>query len=200
MPVTSCRDCITACHNAHNVPDIGNPKEEVKWIWPERFENVFPAENHAYIPEAIRKQIRAGPLQPLRQPALRAGLPHGGHLQEGGRHRDDGLPPLHRVQICMAACPYGARSMNFRNPRPFIPKINPDFPTRTKGVVEKCNFCEERLAQGILPACVMACKEKALVFGDVDDPRSRVRQLLDRKFSIRRRAELGTKPQVYYIL
>jgi molybdopterin-containing oxidoreductase family iron-sulfur binding subunit len=46
----------------------------------------------------------------------------------------------------------------------------------------------------------MACPEKALVFGDVENPRSVVRQLLDRKFSIRRRAELGTKPQVYYIL
>jgi molybdopterin-containing oxidoreductase family iron-sulfur binding subunit len=46
----------------------------------------------------------------------------------------------------------------------------------------------------------MACQEKALVFGDVDDPNSKVRQILDRKFSIRRRAELGTKPQVYYIL
>jgi molybdopterin-containing oxidoreductase family iron-sulfur binding subunit len=103
-------------------------------------------------------------------------------------------------KICLAACPYGARSINFRNPRPFIRKLNPDFPTRSKGVIEKCNFCEERLAKGILPACVMACEEKALVFGDVEDPRSEVRHLLDRKFTICRRAELGTKPQVYYIL
>jgi molybdopterin-containing oxidoreductase family iron-sulfur binding subunit len=103
-------------------------------------------------------------------------------------------------KICLAACPYGARSINFVNPRPFIRKLNPDFPTRSKGVIEKCNFCEERLARGILPACVMACQENALVFGDVDDTRSKVRQILDRNFSIRRRAELGTKPQVYYIL
>jgi molybdopterin-containing oxidoreductase family iron-sulfur binding subunit len=103
-------------------------------------------------------------------------------------------------KICLAACPYGARSINFRNPRPFIARLNPDYPTRSKGVIEKCNFCEERLAKGILPACVMACQEKALVFGDVEDPKSEVRQLLYRKFTIRRRAELGTKPQVYYIL
>jgi molybdopterin-containing oxidoreductase family iron-sulfur binding subunit len=103
-------------------------------------------------------------------------------------------------KICLAACPFGARSINFVNPRPFIRKLNLDFPTRSKGVIEKCNFCEERLARGILPACVMACQEKALVFGDVEDPQSKVRHILDEKFSLRRRAELGTKPQVYYIL
>lgn len=100
----------------------------------------------------------------------------------------------------MAACPYGARSMNYRDPRPFIRKINNDYPTRTKGVVEKCTFCEERLRKGLLPACVMACEEKALVFGDIDDPRSEVRRLLDRELAIRRRVELGTQPQAYYIL
>jgi molybdopterin-containing oxidoreductase family iron-sulfur binding subunit len=103
-------------------------------------------------------------------------------------------------KICLAACPFGARSINFVNPRPFIRKLNLDFPTRSKGVIEKCNFCEERLARGIRPACVMACPEKALVFGDVENPRSKVRQILDSNFSIRRRAELGTNPQVYYIL
>ena len=70
-------------------------------------------------------------------------------------------------RYCMAGCPYGSRSFNWKDPRPFIKKINLEFPTRTKGVVEKCNFCEERLVQGLLPACVEACKEKALVFGDL---------------------------------
>jgi molybdopterin-containing oxidoreductase family iron-sulfur binding subunit len=103
-------------------------------------------------------------------------------------------------RFCMAACPYGARSMNYRDPRPLIRKINPNFPTRTKGVVEKCNFCEERLSRGILPACVLACGESALIFGDMEDRRSEVRRLLDGRFSIRRKPQLGTKPQVYYLL
>jgi molybdopterin-containing oxidoreductase family iron-sulfur binding subunit len=103
-------------------------------------------------------------------------------------------------RFCMAACPYGARSMNYRDPRPFIGKINPDFPTRTKGVVEKCNFCEERLSRGVLPACVLACKEKALLFGDLEAPGSNVRRLLEGRLSLRRRPELGTGPQVYYLL
>jgi len=90
--------------------------------------------------------------------------------------------------------------MNYRNPRPFIATINPDFPTRTKGVVEKCNFCEERLVKGLLPACVTACKNKALVFGDVENPNSEIRLLLGQRFNMRRRANLGTVPQIYYLL
>jgi Fe-S-cluster-containing dehydrogenase component len=195
-----CRDCIDACHLTHNVPDFGNPKDEVKWIWQERFENVFPAENHPYIREAVKKSVLPVLCNHCDNPPCVRVCPTAATFK-----RADGIVMMdyHRCigcKICLAACPYGARSINFRDPRPFIRKLNPDFPTRSKGVIEKCNFCEERLARGILPACVMACRDKALVFGDVDDPRSDVRRLLDREFSIRRRAELGTRPQVYYIL
>jgi molybdopterin-containing oxidoreductase family iron-sulfur binding subunit len=100
----------------------------------------------------------------------------------------------------MAACPYGSRSFNWRNPRPFIKEIYPDFPTRTRGVVEKCNFCVERLAQGLQPACVEACQEKALVFGDLEDPNSEIREILNSKYTIRRKPGLGTMPEVYYIV
>jgi molybdopterin-containing oxidoreductase family iron-sulfur binding subunit len=100
----------------------------------------------------------------------------------------------------MAGCPYGSRSFNWRDPRPFIKKINPDFPTRTKGVVEKCNFCVERLAQGLMPACVEACKEKALVFGDLRNPGSEIRKTLQDKIVYQRQPELGTQPKVYYTL
>jgi molybdopterin-containing oxidoreductase family iron-sulfur binding subunit len=89
--------------------------------------------------------------------------------------------------------------MNFRDPRPFIKKITPNFPTRTKGVVEKCNFCEERLAVGLLPACVETCRER-MAFGDLEDPASEVRKLLEANFTIRRKPHLGTQPQVYYIV
>ena len=65
------------------------------------------------------------------------------------------LMDFHRCigcRFCMAACPFGARSFNYRDPRPFIKEVNTKFPTRMKGVVEKCNFCAERLAEGLLPA------------------------------------------------
>jgi molybdopterin-containing oxidoreductase family iron-sulfur binding subunit len=100
----------------------------------------------------------------------------------------------------MAGCPYGSRSFNWRDPRSFIKKINPEYPTRTRGVVEKCNFCVERLAQGLIPACVEACKEKALIFGDLKKPDSEVRKALQNRVIYQRQPELGTKPKVYYIL
>ena len=116
--------------------------------------------------------------------------------------RDDGIVMMdwHRCigcRYCMAACPYGSRSFNWEDPRPHIKEPNPDFPTRTKGVVEKCTFCDERLDKGQPPACVEACPEKALVFGDLNDPDSEVRRLLRSRFALRRKAGLGTSPEVY---
>ena len=100
----------------------------------------------------------------------------------------------------MAACPYGSRSFNWKDPRDIVKEMNPEFPTRSKGVVEKCNFCAERLAKGLVPACVEACSNKELVFGDINDPHSEVREMLRTHYTIRRKPELGTKPQIYYIV
>lgn len=195
-----CVDCIAACHSTHNVPDFGNPKDEVKWIWQEKFAAGFPGESHPYLSES-RRQLRLPVLcnQCANPPCVRV-CPTKATFQ-----RPDGIVMMdyHRCigcRLCMAACPYGARSMNYRDPRPLIAKINPDYPTRTKGVVEKCNFCEERLAKGLGPACVLACKEKALVFGDMENPLSEIRLLLEKRFTLLRRASLGTRPQIYYIV
>ncbi len=74
------------------------------------------------------------------------------------------------------------------------------YPTRRKGVVEKCTFCYERIDEGLQPACVEACKVKALIFGDVTDPKSEVRRILSGQYSLRRKIELGTGPNVYYLI
>lgn len=195
-----CTDCITACHRVHNVPEFGNAKDAVKWIWRAPFAAAFPDENHAYHGAAIQKMQLPVLCNHCANPPCVRVCP-----TKATFRRPDGIVMMdyHRCigcRLCMAACPYGARSMNYRDPRPLIAKTNPDFPTRTKGVVEKCNFCEERLAKGIKPACVLACKEKSLVFGDMENPRSEIRQLLEKRFNLRRRAGLGTAPQVYYIL
>ena len=102
-------------------------------------------------------------------------------------------------RFCMAGCPFGARSFNFRDPQPFVKDVNQEFPMRTRGVVEKCTFCTERLAQGKLPACVEA-SEGAMIFGDLNDPGSPVRQALSENFTIRRKPTLGTQPGVYYLI
>jgi molybdopterin-containing oxidoreductase family iron-sulfur binding subunit len=120
------------------------------------------------------------------------------------KREEDGivLMDMHRCigcRFCMAACPFGARSFNFASPRDLVPDLRREYPTRMRGVVEKCNFCAERLAEGMLPACVEA-SNGALIFGDLDDPDSEIRHVLAHNFTIRRKPELGTNPSVFYIL
>ncbi len=196
-----CKDCRQACNTAHNIPQIPDPAHEVKWIWNEPFESVFPTQQTDYI-----KQTYAGHPIPLMcnhcaSPSCVRVCP----TQATWKRESDGIVMMdwHRCigcRYCMAACPYGSRSFNWQDPRPAITALNPDFPTRTKGVVEKCNFCEERLARGLRPACVEACKEKALVFGDLADPDSEPRKLLRTRFALQRQPELGTGPSVYYLV
>ena len=193
-----CTDCILACHKAHNVPVIKDSLHEVKWIWKEPFENVFPSQNNPYIEVALQnKPVMVFCNHCDNPPCVRV-CP-----TQATWKRGDGIVMMdwHRCigcRYCVAACPYGSRSFNWFDPRPYIPALNAEFPTRTKGVVEKCNFCEERLALGQPPACVAACPEKALVFGNLADPQSEVRQLLQSRYTIRRRPELGTEPNVFY--
>jgi molybdopterin-containing oxidoreductase family iron-sulfur binding subunit len=119
--------------------------------------------------------------------------------------REDGVVMMdwHRCigcRYCVAACPYGSRSFNYVDPRPHLGDQNPNFPTRSKGVVEKCTLCEARLAQGRLPACVEACPGQAMAFGNLNDVTSPVHALLQTRYALRRKPALGTQPAVYYLL
>ncbi len=196
-----CTACINACHAVHNVPDLGNPKDEVKWIWKEDFEGAFPSADHKYLEEEIRNSHALVFCNHCDNPPCVRVCP----TQATWRRKADGIVmmDMHRCigcRYCVVACPYGSRSFNWRDPKPFIKEINPDYPTRMRGVVEKCNFCEERLDRGKMPACVEACPEKALVFGDLEDADSEVRKLLREHYTIRRKPSLGTNPEIYYIV
>lgn len=193
-------DCISACHSAHNVPYIPNSDDEVKWLFKKPYKNSFLDLPRQIIPERLRKQNFLLLCNHCDDPPCVRACP-----TQATFKRQDGIVMMdyHRCigcRFCMAACPYGARSFNFRDPRPYIKKLNPEFPTRAKGVVEKCNFCQERLAVGRLPACVEACKEGVLTFGDLDDPHSEVNKILLTKNNIRRRLSLGTYPSVFYLI
>ena len=196
----NCTACIEACDHAHNIPVFTNPKHEVKWIWKTRFADAFPDQDASYVdPTLTDKPVLTLCNHCDNPPCVRV-CP-----TQATWKRRDGIVAMdwHRCigcRYCMAACPYGSRSFNWEDPRPHIAKENPDFPTRTKGVVEKCTFCDERIDLGQAPACVTACKEKALVFGDLDDPASEVRQLLRTRFALRRHAGLGTQPEVFYLV
>lgn len=188
-----------ACHGNHNVPQIDDPKTEVKWIWEDSFEHCFEELENHYLPESIKGLQFPVLCNHCEEPACVRVCP-----TEATFKREDGIVAMdyHRCigcRFCMTGCPYNARSLNFSDPRAYLDEINPHFPTREQGVVEKCNFCVERLEQGLAPYCVEA-SEGAILFGDLEDPDSDVRQALASNLSIRRLTELGTGPSVYYLL
>ena len=195
-----CDLCIKACNRSHNVPELADKRHEIKWIWKEPFKDAFVSEQSEYANSMFQdKPFVVFCNHCDRPPCVRVCPTH------ATWKREDGIVMMdwHRCigcRYCMAACPYGSRSFNWVDPRPYIRNLTAEFPTRTKGVVEKCTFCAERLARGMAPACVESCEPKALVYGDLEDPASAVRQVLRTNFAIRRKAELGTAPEVYYIV
>jgi Fe-S-cluster-containing dehydrogenase component len=193
---------VKACHVEHNVPEIPG-KQNIKWIWGTGFENAFPFKENPLQTEHVHEKPIVVMCNHCENPPCVRVCP----TQATFKREHDGivLMDMHRCigcRFCMAACPYGARSFNFSDPRRWLPDPvpNPKFPTRSKGVVEKCNFCAERLAVGKVPACVEAAKDNALIFGDLADERSEIRKALRANYSIRRKNYLGTGPSVYYLV
>ncbi len=196
-----CRACAAACHQVHNVPSYRDPKREIKWIWSEPFAEVFPEQVRPFTAEADRKKPVLVLCNHCDNPPCVPVCP----TKATFKREEDGIVMMdyHRCigcRYCMAACPYGARSFNWSDPRPSVAAINQTFPTRTKGVVEKCNFCEERLAKNQMPACVDAARGKGLYFGDLKNPSAEMKNLLDKRFVLQRRPSLGTGPNVYYLV
>lgn len=190
---------VKACHAEHNVPDIPG-RQNVKWIWAAGFDEAFDQPNN-FMDESLEKREFALLCNHCASPSCVRVCPTQATYQ-----RPDGIVAMdyHRCigcRYCMAACPYGSRSFNFMEPRLHLDlaKLNKEFPTRMRGVVEKCNFCVERLAKGKIPACVEV-SQGALVFGDLSDPASEVRKVLREHYTIRRKPALGTEPSVYYII
>jgi len=225
------RACWNACHSEHNVPfipapDDPDPEQEdpsrsdvhqgIKWIWEENYDDVFPDQIHAVVKETLKEN----PLPTLvlcnqcTNPACVRVCP----TQATWKRESDGIVmmDMHRCigcRYCMAACPYGARSFNWRDPRErddetgkllyFANNELPSktFPARSKGVVEKCNFCAERLRVGKEPKCVIEAekiKPGALTFGRHGD--QKIKDQLRTNRTICRRISLGTAPNVFYIV
>jgi Fe-S-cluster-containing dehydrogenase component len=202
------RKTVTACHLTHNVPDFRNPdgsvdtRHEIKWIWKTGYERAFPLQDNKFMDEHLKDMpflvlcnhcenppcVRVCPTKATFK------LPNGITMQD--MHRCIGC------RFCMAACPYGARSFNYFDPRKALkPELeNKEYPTRSKGVVEKCTFCSERLEEGKMPACVEAAPKGGLIFGDIEDAHSQVRKIVETKLTIRRKSDLGTGPSVYYLI
>jgi molybdopterin-containing oxidoreductase family iron-sulfur binding subunit len=120
-------------------------------------------------------------------------------------------------RYCANACPYTVKYFNWYPPEwPESEKqyLNPDVSVRPKGVIEKCTFCHHRLQRAreevraqdrpmreedYQPACAEICPTGAIVFGDLDNPRHRVAELMGNARAFRVMEDLGTEPKVYYL-
>ena len=128
------------------------------------------------------------------------------------------------TRFCANNCPYHVRFFNFWEPswpESLKNQLNPDVTVRSRGIMEKCTFCIQRIrrstrdakldgrevedgARELNPACVNACPTDTLVFGDLNDPDSRVAKMNEKELGDHGRGyhmleELGTEPNVLYL-
>lgn len=134
--------------------------------------------------------------------------------------RDDGIVIMDYdkcigCRYCQVACPYGARSFNWRQRTEASGYQkswgSAEIDRRPRGVAEKCTFCVHRIDRGLpqglipgvdraaTPACVNICPVRARIFGDLNDPLSPVSRAIAENPVFRLREDLGTEPKVYYI-
>lgn len=130
-----------------------------------------------------RTQFQPGQCMQCDEPSCVEACPVGATYKQ-----NDGLvviDPLKCIACgnCVTACPYGAR---YRNP--------------IRHVADKCDFCQHRLRRGEEPACVETCPTKARVFGDLNDPVSKVSELMNREKLVQVINPLiNTNPNIYYL-
>jgi molybdopterin-containing oxidoreductase family iron-sulfur binding subunit len=207
-----CSACVAACYAENNIASVGKQRviegREMAWIRIERY--LEPGENPGvrWIP-MLCQHCENGPCESV----CPVYAPH--HNKEGMNtqiyNRCIG------TRFCSQNCPYKVRRFNFFRYRPDAPldlQLNPDVTVRTKGVMEKCSFClqriksahqaanvEERLIRDgeVIPACAQTCPTGAISFGSYLDPNSRIREKARDERAYQVLAELLTKPGVIYL-
>lgn len=211
---TGCNACVVACHAENNVPMVSE-QEVIRgrgqhWIHLERYwEGEYPNVKTRFMP-VMCQQCGHAPCEPV-CPVFATYHSDRESLNVQIYNRCVG------TRYCANNCPYKVRFFNFFDPvfeAPLEQQLNPDVTTRSAGVMEKCTFCVQRLRRAeekalvedrplkdgeAQPACVQACPSDAMVFGDLNDPTSRVAQLARSERKFRLLEELGTEPAVYYL-
>ena len=201
-----CRRCVYACVQENNQ----SRDPQVHWIRVMQMDkehgvdfahadayyqpDVVPQEGHFYVPVACQ-HCRNAPCTKV--------CPTGATWTE-----PDGIVVIDYdwcigCRCCMAACPYGARHFNWGTPSIPSAELNPTTHVlgnrpRPRGVVEKCTFCIQRTREGRYPACVEACPVGARKFGNLLDPDSEIRYIIEHKRVMVLKEELNTMPKFFY--
>jgi Fe-S-cluster-containing dehydrogenase component len=210
---TGCEACVVACRVENNIPTVG-PEEAAKgrsinWIRVERyFEGEYPNVKVKFIP-VLCQHCEEAPCEPVCPVYATYRTDEGLNAQVYNR--------CVGTRYCANNCPYTVRFFNFFDPvwdAPLEKALNPEVTVRTRGVMEKCTFCIQRIHKGedkakdegravrdgdVVPACVQTCETKAMYFGNIADPESEVSRLSKSNRATRLLEDLGTKPRVIYL-
>ena len=210
---TGCEACVVACHAENNIATAG-PEEAARgramhWLRVERYwEGEFPDVKLKFRP-VLCQQCDAAPCESV-CPTY------------ASHHTDEGLNAqvYNRcigTRYCANACPYNVRFFNFFNPKwdkPLQLQFNPDVSVREVGVMEKCTFCVQRIKAAeinaetnkrefkdgeLQPACAQTCPATAIVFGDLNDPESKVSQLWTSGRGEKLLEDVGAQPKIVYL-
>lgn len=200
-----CYACMVACKQVHALPP------EVFWC------RVLISETGTY--PTVTKQILPVLCNHCEKAACVDVCPTGATTK-----REDGIVTVDAdkcvgCRYCLIACPYQARTYHSGNNKEYWPgqglteleKISQQLYPLQTGTVIKCDFCSDRVDDGLqkglrpgidreaTPVCVNACPVKARHFGDLNDPDSNVSKLIKERRGYRLHPEYGTDPSVYYI-
>lgn len=214
---TGCSACVVACYAENNIPVVGKKRawegREMSWLRIERYLDGGAGESEefrvSFLP-MMCQQCGNAPCEPV-CPVFAT------------YHNEEGLNAMiyNRcvgTRYCSNNCSYKVRRFNWYDyalPSPMEMQLNPDVTKRTVGIMEKCTFCVQRITEAkdiakdqgrmvrdgeITPACVQSCPTEALVFGNLNDPNSRVSQLAHNERSYKVLDEhINTQPAVTYL-
>ncbi len=210
---TGCGACVTACYSENNLPVVGEDLcgqgREMSWMqimrYYEETEEGFQAVNFP----VLCQQCGDAPCEPVCPVYAAYHTPEGLNGQIYNR--------CVGTRYCANNCPYKVRRFNwftYEFPYPLNLQLNPDVTVRSKGVMEKCTFCVQRINKAkldakdegrlvqdgeIQTACMQSCPTQAIVFGNLKDPASRVSRKAKGSRGYAMLDELNTRPAITYL-
>ena len=207
-----CAACVGACYAENNVGIVGEQRivegREMSWLRIERYLDPQDPTRQIFLP-MLCQHCDDAPCEAV----CPVYAPH--HSKEGLNNQI--YNRCIGTRFCAQNCPYKVRRFNWFDwqwPPPLNLQLNPNVTVRSKGVMEKCSFCVQRIKAGhdrakneqrtirdgeVIPACVQTCPTGALHFGNLMDLQSRVRKMIADPRVYQVMGYLNTKPAVFYL-